>query len=899
MDKDYNFDLRDRLLIEYQSKLTDYPFLSQSEHDLILNDKINILPDQIVQLDRIVTVSQFNKPVETMYNNKTMYSNEYNNEYNKTMYNDKTYNNEYNKTYNNDKTYNDYERTVVENIRDKKNKKSLSKNNKKIPNYFYRRSTILPNIPDMTISHSGHLLLELDGLNLNTNSIYGLIGKNGIGKSSFFKEISKIAGVYLMNQEEQTFCKGKCYKKLKISEYLRIFFEESEIFYLIKWFELEDLNLKVCECFDSMSSLMSNTSMSSLVSNTSVSKDSVSGAFPQNYPQNSSIRESVSNTTSMSNASISSLMSNTTSMSNTSVNTTSMSNNSVNTTSINTSSLRQKKLDQIDQSNIFYLNGIYSTIAQSPLSGGQKRKLHLIISFLIDPQLLLLDEPTNMLDLLGIERLINLIRLKNITIIIISHDIYFLNNLTNFILEIENKKIGIFKGNFSNYQKQKEEKIKLSQKQKEESEKKMEHFQYLKAKYGVRKSKMVQSREKQIMKTVDINCNTNTISSLYGDSLIREIRLEGGKTGTVIKIEEMGLFIQDGKTIPYYREYYSSNDSCSNGSCSNDSCSNDSCKYSGISKYSDSKDDGISKYSGVSKCNASKDDGVSKCNDSKDDGISKYSGVSKCNASKDDGVSKCNDSNGVSKNSSKNDNGVSKKEKHILKGVNFTLSGNQKVLLIGPNGIGKSTFLNCIRDQYLNHSLKSLDFIRFKENLKILWIGQDHSDNFDMEDRVIPFLYKKYLQFDNPSFSHTNTSFSHANASFSHANGRNTLNDTISRRNEMVFDESMADKVLIQKIRLNLSIFSLNKDYHKIGTLSGGEKTKLLLTLLLLIKPDVLLLDEITNNLDIETIRQVKTIIEYYNGAVIAISHDRWFSEIFKEVYEINNQTMVYHGEKI
>lgn len=89
------------------------------------------------------------------------------------------------------------------------------------------------------------------------------------------------------------------------------------------------------------------------------------------------------------------------------------------------------------------------------LSGGQKRRIALAKVLIEEPDLVLLDEPTNHLDLEMIEWLEEFLSQSNMTIFMITHDRYFLENITDEILEMENKTIYKYKGNFSYYLEQK------------------------------------------------------------------------------------------------------------------------------------------------------------------------------------------------------------------------------------------------------------------------------------------------------------------------------------------------------------------------------------------------------------------------------------------------------------
>ena len=89
------------------------------------------------------------------------------------------------------------------------------------------------------------------------------------------------------------------------------------------------------------------------------------------------------------------------------------------------------------------------------------------------------------------------------------------------------------------------------------------------------------------------------------------------------------------------------------------------------------------------------------------------------------------------------------------------------------------------------------------------------------------------------------------------------------------------------------------EDYDRnIARLSGGQKTRLALAKLLLSKPDLLILDEPTNHLDIETMAWLEKYLQNYPGALLIVSHDRYFlDQIVSLVYELSRHEMaVYHG---
>ena len=87
---------------------------------------------------------------------------------------------------------------------------------------------------------------------------------------------------------------------------------------------------------------------------------------------------------------------------------------------------------------------------------------------------------------------------------------------------------------------------------------------------------------------------------------------------------------------------------------------------------------------------------------------------------------------------------------------------------------------------------------------------------------------------------------------------------------------------------LNFQSFDYNT---KISSLSGGQKTRLALGKLLLTKPDILILDEPTNHLDIDTLSWLEQYLQGYDGAILIVSHDRYFlDKVVNQVYEISRK---------
>lgn len=229
----------------------------------------------------------------------------------------------------------------------------------------------------------------------------------------------------------------------------------------------------------------------------------------------------------------------------------------------------------------------------------------------------------------------------------------------------------------------------------------------------------------------------------------------------------------------------------------------------------------------------------------------------------------------------------------LLKDINFTVEDREAVGLIGINGCGKSTLLNIITGSEgydktpeglgsVNIAGKaSIGFLRQNSGLNSeLTIGEEMKNAFapllDTLDKMKVLEKKMADGGDIDSISHEYAELS----SYFEARDGYRIDVKIKQvLNGMGFGSTPTDRV--------------------ISTLSGGEKTRLALAKLLLEEPNLLILDEPTNHLDFETLMWLEDYLKGYKGAIIIVSHDRYFlNKVCTRICEIEQGRLTsYRGD--
>lgn len=359
-------------------------------------------------------------------------------------------------------------------------------------------------------------------------------------------------------------------------------------------------------------------------------------------------------------------------------------------------------------------------------SGGQRAKIGLAKLLLAQPDLLLLDEPTNHLDIASIEWLEEYIKDFNGAAIIVSHDRYFLDRVTNKTIEIENCKVHCFAGNYSRFAEQKELRQKTVSRQYENTMKEVERIEgIIKQQHQFnreRNIRMAESKQKQI------------------DRLIKDLEAPDA-------VQKQARFCV--KPIAF--------------------SGNDVLRADKLT--------------------------------------------------------------------------ASFKEKTLYENISLQLEKEEKVFILGDNGVGKTTLLRQLLDRRGR--------ITYGAGVKVGYFDQLGATLND-DETVLECMQNAYPRME------------------------------------------------LTDVRNCLAAFLFTGDdvFKNIADLSGGEKARLMLCRLLCSGANLLFLDEPTNHLDINSRNALERVLSEYEGTILAVSHDRYFiNKIATRVAELKpDGIMFYEG---
>ena len=217
----------------------------------------------------------------------------------------------------------------------------------------------------------------------------------------------------------------------------------------------------------------------------------------------------------------------------------------------------------------------------------------------------------------------------------------------------------------------------------------------------------------------------------------------------------------------------------------------------------------------------------------------------------------------------------------ILENVKFEVKKGERIAVVGRNGAGKSTLLKMIADEIDYDSGE----IHKPQSVILGYFAQ--SSHINSNDTIYNEMLKVFQKTIMLKGQLEALSLKMAEEDPTSENYLKII-DQYQQLNHQF--ELMSGYTYESEINNILNRFKFNEIGfdQKISNLSGGQKTRLALAKLLLQKPDLLILDEPTNHLDIDTIEWLEGYLKKYPGAVVIVSHDRYFlDQIATTVYEI------------
>ncbi|MDX1490275.1 MAG: ABC-F family ATPase [Pseudohongiellaceae bacterium] len=189
--------------------------------------------------------------------------------------------------------------------------------------------------------------------------------------------------------------------------------------------------------------------------------------------------------------------------------------------------------------------------------------------------------------------------------------------------------------------------------------------------------------------------------------------------------------------------------------------------------------------------------------------------------------------------------GLAYDDNQLIKDLSMMIEVGERVAIIGPNGIGKTTLLQALTGNFGKTDGETLSGkIKWSENASIGYYAQDHAHEFEQDMNLFEWM----SQWAKPS------------------------------------DDEQDIRGILGKM-----LFSKDDSLKSVKVISGGEQGRMLFGKMMLQKPNILVMDEPTNHLDMESIEALNLALENYPGTLLFVSHDREFvSSLATRILEIN-----------
>ncbi|ABG40233.1 ABC transporter related protein [Paraglaciecola sp. T6c] len=184
-------------------------------------------------------------------------------------------------------------------------------------------------------------------------------------------------------------------------------------------------------------------------------------------------------------------------------------------------------------------------------------------------------------------------------------------------------------------------------------------------------------------------------------------------------------------------------------------------------------------------------------------------------------------------------------EKELFNGLDLMVEVGERIAVIGENGLGKTTLLKCL----VGDTDLTAGEVKWSENSNIGYYAQDHAHEFEKEMTLMEWMYQWAQEGD---------------------------------------DEQ------VMRGTLGRLLFSQNEITKSVKVISGGEQGRMMFGKLMLQRPNILVMDEPTNHMDMESIESLNLALENYAGTLIFVSHDREFvSSVATRIIEITPNGIV------
>ncbi|MCB8943180.1 MAG: ABC-F family ATP-binding cassette domain-containing protein [Ardenticatenaceae bacterium] len=227
----------------------------------------------------------------------------------------------------------------------------------------------------------------------------------------------------------------------------------------------------------------------------------------------------------------------------------------------------------------------------------------------------------------------------------------------------------------------------------------------------------------------------------------------------------------------------------------------------------------------------------------------------------------------------------------LFSGINVSIPNDGKVGLVGPNGVGKTTLLRILAGV----SLGSSGAVAMSRNTQIGYLSQEAAQTFAGRDHSVyeeMLVVFADLRADEARLRQLEVEMETAD---------HLPDDLFTQYSQLQVQFELAGgyeyDLRIRQVLTGLG-FPTEDWQMPLTHLSGGQRTRARLARLLLEAPDLLILDEPTNHLDVEAIEWLEGILQKWPGAVLMVSHDRYFlDKVVNTIWEMNGQGLeVYRG---